>query len=103
MTRLGDLLKFLVTNSLSKVAQILGDFLGYFEKDHFLLNTALDPFGARFRKNSATFLELSKFLTEPDQKRPTQKQFSVGLRSHSIFILFYSDVCIFMHFLFSFC
>ena len=55
-TRLGDLFKFYVTNFLSKIAQILGDFLGYFEKDHFLLNTALDPFGARFRKNSATFL-----------------------------------------------
>ena len=37
MTRLGDLLKFLVTNSLSKVAQILGDFLGYFEKYYFFI------------------------------------------------------------------
>ena len=87
-----------MTKFVTIVAQILGDFLGYFEKDHFLLNTALDPFGARFWKNSATFLELSKFLTEPDQKRPTQQQFSVGLRSHSIFILFsgrsYTGVCV---------
>ena len=32
VTRLGDFLKFLVTNFLTKVAQIFGDYLGYFEK-----------------------------------------------------------------------
>ena len=43
-TRLGDILKFLVKKIISKVAQILGDFLGYFEKDDFLFNTAEESF-----------------------------------------------------------
>ena len=30
-TRLGDFWKFLVTNILSKVAQMFGDFLGFLE------------------------------------------------------------------------
>ena len=39
VTRLGDVSKF-----LSKVAQILDDYLGYFEKDIFLSNTTMDLF-----------------------------------------------------------
>ena len=31
MTRLGNLKKFLVTKSLTKVAQMCGDFWGYFQ------------------------------------------------------------------------
>ena len=46
MTRLG---KFLATNILTKVAQILGDCWGYFEKHHLLVKT----FAATFGKNSA--------------------------------------------------
>ena len=36
VTRLGDFWKFLATNLLTKVAQNIGDFLGYFEKEHFM-------------------------------------------------------------------
>ena len=35
VTRLGDFLKFLATIFHAKVAQIIGDVLGYFEKRHF--------------------------------------------------------------------
>ena len=34
-TRLGDFLKFLVTNNLQKVATMYKDFLGLSEKHHF--------------------------------------------------------------------
>ena len=34
VTRLGDFLKFLSTKYLAKVAQMIGNFLGYFEKPH---------------------------------------------------------------------
>ena len=33
VTRLGDFLKFMATSLLTRVAQNIGDFLGYFEKD----------------------------------------------------------------------
>ena len=36
VTRLGDFWKFLVTKSLTKVAQMYGNYWGYFEKHHFL-------------------------------------------------------------------
>ena len=35
-TRLGDFWKFLATNFIAKVDQLFGDFLGYFDKYHFL-------------------------------------------------------------------
>ena len=35
VTRLGDFRKFLVTKFLTKVAQIICNFLGYFEKPHY--------------------------------------------------------------------
>ena len=35
VTRLGDFLKFLVTNFIFKVTKIFGDFGGSFDKDHF--------------------------------------------------------------------
>ena len=45
MTRLGDFLKFLATIFHAKVAQIIGDVLGYFEKRHFKVKTAGPLFG----------------------------------------------------------
>ena len=47
-TRLGDFRKFLVTNFLTKVAQIFGDFLGFVERHHFKVNTAVALFWVNF-------------------------------------------------------
>ena len=41
VTRLGDFWKFLVTKFLAKVAQIIGNFLGNFEKPHSYVKTAV--------------------------------------------------------------
>ena len=45
VTKLGDFFKFVVTNFLSKVVQILGELMCDFANDHFLLNTAVEPYG----------------------------------------------------------
>ena len=55
LTRLGDFWKFLVSNYLSKVAQMFSDFWGIW-KHHFYVKTALVTFLGNFRKNWATFL-----------------------------------------------
>ena len=58
----GDCLKFfLVTTSLTKVTQILGDFLGYFDNITLLVKTALASFGATF---GATFENFGYFLLQ---------------------------------------
>ena len=44
VTRLGDIWKFLVPNFLTKVAQFLGDSLGFFKKHNFYLNKLLQLF-----------------------------------------------------------
>ena len=41
VTRLDDFLKFLVTKFPKKVTQIISNFLGYFEKPHSYVKTAL--------------------------------------------------------------
>ena len=41
VTRLDDFLKFLVTKFPTKVTQIISNFLGYFEKPHSYVKTAL--------------------------------------------------------------
>ena len=46
MTRLGDFWKFLVTNFLTKVAQMYVDFLGYFENFQFHFLTTVVTFWA---------------------------------------------------------
>ena len=51
VTRLGDFWKFLATKFLAKEAQMIGNFLGYFEKPHSYAKTALATFG----KNCAIF------------------------------------------------
>ena len=57
VTRLGNFFKFLVTSFLSNVAQILGDFLGYFVKDHLFIKRIFGSFlGLVWGGNSATFL-----------------------------------------------
>ena len=55
VTSLGDFCNFPVTNFLSKVARIFGDFLGYFENGTFCVKTAVAIFGASFGGNWATF------------------------------------------------
>ena len=41
VTRLGDFCKFLATKFLAKVAQMIGNFLGNFEKPHSYVKTAV--------------------------------------------------------------
>ena len=41
VTSLSDFLKFLATTFLSKVANIINIFLGYFEKPHSFVKTAV--------------------------------------------------------------
>ena len=47
--------KFLATKFLAKVAQMIGNFLGYSEKTHSNIKTALTTLGRLFGKNCATF------------------------------------------------
>ena len=56
VTRLGDFFKVLGTKISSKEAQTIGNFLGYFEKPHSDVKTALASYWATFgEKNWATF------------------------------------------------
>ena len=50
VTRLGDFWKFFTTKFLAKEAQIIGNFLGYFEKPHSYVKTALASLGQLFEK-----------------------------------------------------
>ena len=75
----GDCLKFfLVTTSLTKVTQILGDFLGYFDNITLLVKTALASFGATF-ENLGYFL-LQTLVSLDDGYRAS------GLSSNDTFI-----------------
>ena len=55
VTRLGDFWKFVAIKFLTKVAQIIGNFLGYFENHHSYLKTADANFWATFGNIWATF------------------------------------------------
>ena len=55
VTRLGDFRKLLATNFLAKEAQMIGNFLGYFEKPHSYFKTALATFGVTFVKTWPIF------------------------------------------------
>ena len=55
MTRLGEFLKFLATKFLAKEAQMIGNFLGYFEKPHSYVKTALATFGQLLEKKLGYF------------------------------------------------
>ena len=48
--QIGRFLKFLTTKFQAKEAQMIGNFLGYFEKPHCDLKTALATFWATLRK-----------------------------------------------------
>ena len=50
MTRLGDFLNILATNFLTKVAEIFGDFWGYFKYGTFQIKTSADSFFATIEK-----------------------------------------------------
>ena len=52
------ILKFSVTNFLAKVAQLFGDFLGYFEKYHFLSKNCRGYFGSTFEKFGLLFYSI---------------------------------------------
>ena len=45
---MGDFSKFLVTNFHTKEDQVFSDFLGYLQKYHFLVKTAIVTFWATF-------------------------------------------------------
>ena len=53
--QIGRVLKFLETTFLAKEAQMIGNFLGYFEKPHSYVKTALATFLATLGKNWASF------------------------------------------------
>ena len=55
VTRLGDFWKFLVTNFITKVAKVLGDFLGFLERQHFKVNNAVVTFWVNFWLNFGYF------------------------------------------------
>ena len=51
----GDFLKFLAEKFVTKVAQIIINFLGYFKKPHSYVNTAVATSWETFRNIWATF------------------------------------------------
>ena len=55
VTRLGGFLKFLATKFVGKEGQMIGNFLGNFEKPHSCVKTALATFWAALSKNWASF------------------------------------------------
>ena len=61
VTRLGDFRKLLATNFLAKEAQMIGNFLGYFEKSHSYFKTAfaLATFWVTFGKTWPIFSQTS--------------------------------------------
>ena len=56
VTRLGNLQKFLFTNVLKNIAQILQNFFGYFQKQLFYVETAFATFWATYEKCRAIVL-----------------------------------------------
>ena len=50
VTRLGDFWKFLETKFIVKEAQMIGNFMGYFQKPYSYLKTALATFCATLGK-----------------------------------------------------
>ena len=59
VTRFGNFWKFLVTNILTKVTQIFGDTLGYFERHNFRVATVVGSLWATFVKNWLLFISTS--------------------------------------------
>ena len=59
MTRLGDFWNFLVTNFITKVAQMFGDFLGSCENYHFLSQIFEATFGQLLEKLELLFISTS--------------------------------------------
>ena len=55
VTRLGDFWKYSATKFLAKVAQIIGNILGYFEYPHSYVKTAVATFWATLGNIWATF------------------------------------------------
>ena len=56
VTRLDDFWKFLATKFLAKEAQLIANFLGYFEKPHSYLKTTFAIFLGYFWKNTGYFI-----------------------------------------------
>ena len=59
MTRLGNFLKLLASKFLTKVAQTINNFFGYFEKPHFYVKIAVATFRATFGNSWAIFTPTS--------------------------------------------
>ena len=58
VTRLGDFCKFLATKFIVKEAQLIDNFLGYFEKPHSYVKTQSANFWATFAKFGLLFTPL---------------------------------------------
>ena len=59
VTRLGDFWNFLATNFITKVVQMIGNFLGNFENHRFLSPTVVAACRATFGQTWATFIPAS--------------------------------------------
>ena len=64
VTRLGDFCKFLATKFIVKEAQLIDNFLGYFEKPHSYAKTALATFWATFGEKIGLLFTPSSGYTE---------------------------------------
>ena len=53
--QIGRFLKFLTTKFQAKEAQMIGNFLGYFEKPHSYVKKCIGYFWGNFSKKWATF------------------------------------------------
>ena len=77
MTRLGNFFKVLGKKILSKVAQIFGDVLGYFENDHYFYKTLLWILcGQGLGVNSATFYPTSGHTVSIEQYRTRTSRYT---------------------------
>ena len=59
MTRLGDFCMFIVTNFRTKVAQILNDYFGLFEKHQFFSKTFISTFWQLLENFGHLFIPVS--------------------------------------------
>ena len=81
VTTLGDFWKFLV---LAKEAQIIGNFLAYFEKPHTCTKTALATFWATFGKKLPLFIPKSGHAALPTLISKCCKEINLVQRRHLI-------------------
>ena len=89
MTRLGDFLKFLSADILTKVAQIFNNFLGYFENIILKVKTIESTFWATFVENWVTLIPTSghtdlrspKFTKNVSRKKSVLEEKKIKFRA----------------------